>query len=198
MISTGAFWRLPSKSLIRRIFFLVIIMALVPGAYIANILVNGNFHPVTEGEAYRSGQINKDELEKYLKEYRIKSVLNLRGENSGADWYEDEIAICKRLSVRHYDLAMNSTGKPDPDVVSKLMTIFSEAPRPVLMHCKSGSDRTGLVAALWKSVVDGEPKSIAEKQLSIRYGHIPVGQTSVLDDFFRDWDPAKALPLPDK
>jgi len=173
-------------------------MALVPGAYIANILVNGNFHPVTEGEAYRSGQINKDELEKYLKEYRIKSVLNLRGENSGADWYEDEIAICKRLSVRHYDLAMNSTGKPDPDVVSKLMTIFSEAPRPVLMHCKSGSDRTGLVAALWKSVVDGEPKSIAEKQLSIRYGHIPVGQTSVLDDFFRDWDPAKALPLPDK
>jgi protein tyrosine/serine phosphatase len=173
-------------------------MALIPGAYIANILANGNFHPVTEGEAYRSGQINKDKLEKYLKDYHIKSVLNLRGENSGADWYEDEITVCKRLSVRHYDLAMTSSDKPNPDVVGKLMTIFSEAPRPVLIHCKSGSDRSGLVAALWKVVVDGEPKSIAEKQLSIRYGHFPVGQTSVLDDFLENWTLATTAPSPDK
>lgn len=168
-------------------------MALVPGAYIANLLVQGNFQPITEGEAYRSGQINKGRLEQYLKGYRIKSVLNLRGENSGADWYEDEIAICKRLSVRHYDLAMNSTGKPTREVVGRLMTIFREAPRPILIHCKSGSDRSGLVAALWKVVVDGEPKSIAEKQLSILYGHFPVGQTAVLDDFFKDWKPAPPL-----
>ena len=182
-----------SKSLIRRIFFLAFIVALVPGAHLANILVHGNFRPITEGEAYRSGQINKGMLEQYLKEYRIKSVLNLRGENSGADWYEDEIAVCSRLSVRHYDLAMNSTGKPTPAVVGKLMAIFREAPRPVLIHCRSGSDRSGLVAALWKVVVDGEPKSIAEKQLSILYGHFPVGQTAVLDDFFKDWKPAPPL-----
>lgn len=184
-----------SKSLIRRIFFLAFIVALVPGAYLANILVHGNFQPITEGEAYRSGQVNKDKLEQYLKEYRIKSVLNLRGENSGADWYENEIALCNRLSVRHYDLAMNSTGKPNPDVIGTLMTIFREAPRPILVHCKSGSDRSGLVAALWKVVVDGEPKSIAKKQLSIRYGHFPVGQTAILDDFFEDWDPAAAPRL---
>ena len=180
------------KPLRRRLFLLVFIIALIPGAHIANILVHGNFHTVTEGEAYRSGQINNDKLEQYLKEYQIKSVLNLRGYNSGADWYDDEIAVCKRLSVRHYDLAMNSTGRPNPDVFDRLMTIFREAPRPILIHCRSGSDRTGLVAALWKVVVDGEPKSAAERQLSIRYGHFPVGQTSVLDDFFDKWDPATA------
>ena len=101
------------KPLRRRLFLLVFIIALIPGAHIANILVHGNFHTVTEGEAYRSGQINNDKLEQYLKEYQIKSVLNLRGYNSGADWYDDEIAVCKRLSVRHYDLAMNSTGRPN-------------------------------------------------------------------------------------
>lgn len=185
-----------SKSLMRKIFFLVFIVALFPAAYIANILVHGNFEPITEGEAYRSGQINEDKLEQYLKEYRIKSVVNLRGENSGADWYENETAICKRLSVIHYDLAMTSSDRPNPDVVNRLMTIFSEAPRPVLIHCKSGSDRSGLAAALWKVVVDGEPKSVAEKQLSIRYGHFPVGQTSILDDFFESWDPATAPRLP--
>jgi len=180
------------RSLLRRLLLIAFILALVPAAHIANILVHGNFEPITEGEAYRSGQINKGRLEQYLRDYRIKSVLNLRGGNSGADWYEDEIAVCSRLSVRHYDLAMNSTGKPDPDVLVKLMNIFREAPRPILIHCRSGSDRTGLAAALWKVVVDGEQKSVAKKQLSILYGHFPVGQTSVLDDFFEEWDPATA------
>ncbi len=174
----------------RKVFLLAIIIAIIPGAHIANILVYGNFRTVTEGEAYRSGQINDDKLEKYLKEHHIRSVLNLRGENRGAEWYEDEIAICRKLSVRHYDLAMNSTGKPNRDVIARLMAIFSEAPRPILIHCRSGSDRSGLVAALWKVVVDGEPKAVAQKQLSIRYGHFPIGQTSVLDDFFKEWEPA--------
>jgi protein tyrosine/serine phosphatase len=171
---------------------------LLPAVYVAGLLIRGNFRPITQGESYRAGQINGDRLEQYLKEYRIRSVLNLRGRNSGADWYEDEIAVCKRLSVRHYDLAMNSTGAPDPDVFDRLMAIFSEAPRPILIHCRSGSDRSGLAAALWKVVVDGEPKAVAVKQLSIRYGHFPFGQTSVLDDFFEDWDPASAPHHPDK
>lgn len=183
------------KSLRQRLFLSVFIIALVAGAHIANILVHGNFHPITEGEAYRAGQINGAKLEHYLKRYHIKSVLNLRGENSGADWYEDEIGTCKKLSVRHYDLAMNSTGKPNPDVFDRLMIILKEAPRPILIHCRSGSDRTGLAAALWKVLVDGEPKAVAKKQLSIRYGHIPVGQTSVLDDFFEEWDPPLRPPV---
>jgi len=194
MTSAGARSKFLSRPLIRRTLLVVLIAVLLTGAHIGNILIRGNFEPVTEGEAYRSGQINGDKLQQYLKEYKIRSVLNLRGENRGSDWYEDELTVCSSLSVRHYDLAMTSSGRPSPEVLGKLMTIFREAPRPILIHCKSGSDRTGLVAALWKTVVDGEPKSIAEKQLSIRYGHFPVGQTSVLDDFFREWDPAASKP----
>ncbi len=187
-----------SRSFRGRLLLLVFIPVIFAGGYIANILVNGNFQTITEGEAYRSGQLNEAGLERYLKEYGIKSVLNLRGKNSGAEWYETEIAVCKRLSVSHYDLAMNSSGKPNPDVMTRLMTIFRESPRPILIHCRSGSDRSGLVAALWKVVVDREPKAVAQKQLSIRYGHFPVGQTSVLDDFLKEWEPASAQPLAGK
>src|SRR5512135_879279 len=113
-----------SRFLRVRLLLLVLIPVILAGAYITDILVHGNFQPITEGEAYRSGQLNGARLESYLKDYRIKSVLNLRGDNSGADWYEDEISTCRRLSVRHYDLAMNSTGRPNPDVLEKLIAIF--------------------------------------------------------------------------
>ncbi len=187
-----------SRSPRRRLLLVLLIPVIIAGVHIANILLSGNFQPITAGESYRSGQLNEASLERHLKEYHIRSVLNLRGENKGKDWYDTEIAACKRLSVSHYDLAMNSSGKPSPDVMSRLMTIFREAPRPILIHCRSGSDRSGLVAALWKVVVDGEPKSVAQKQLSIRYGHFPVGQTSVLDDFFNEWEQAAVKPLAEK
>jgi predicted ATPase len=47
-----------------------------------------------------------------------------------------------------------------------------------------------MAAAIWKVVVDKEPKSVAEKQLSIFYGHLPIGKTTAMDHFFQKWTPA--------
>jgi len=46
-----------------------------------------------------------------------------------------------------------------------------------------------LAAALWKVTVDREPKSRAKKQLSLRFGHMPFGPTTALDNFFAEWQP---------
>jgi undecaprenyl-diphosphatase len=62
-------------------------------------------------------------------------------------------------------------------------------PRPVLIHCKQGADRTGLVAAMWKVIVDKEPKSEARKQLSPIFFHFPICRTASLDRFFKKWQP---------
>jgi undecaprenyl-diphosphatase len=42
---------------------------------------------------------------------------------------------------------------------------------------------------MWKVIVDKEPKSEAGKELSILYGHIPIGRTSAIDRFFENWRP---------
>ena len=39
--------------------------------------------------------------------------------------------------------------------------------------------------------VDREPKMLARKQLSLRFGHFPIGSTSALDDFFKRWQPGQ-------
>jgi len=40
---------------------------------------------------------------------------------------------------------------------------------------------------MWKVIVDNEPKSVAKRQLSILYGHIPIGGTVAMDRFFEKW-----------
>ena len=54
----------------------------------------------------------------------------------------------------------------------------------MLIHCKSGADRTGLAAGLWL-LLQGRPPEEAVAQLSLRWGHISASRTGILDAFFR-------------
>jgi protein tyrosine/serine phosphatase len=148
----------------------------------------GNFYPITDNEAYRSAQLDRDELDYYIKKYNIKSIINLRGRHLDEPWYREEIKVSAERKVAHYDLPISATREPSEEDVRKLMEMFKHAPRPVLIHCQAGADRSGLAAAIWKVVVDKESKLEANKQLSILYGHIPIGKTSAMDSFFQKWN----------
>jgi protein tyrosine/serine phosphatase len=173
-----------------KLFIIVsILLLLLTASFILYMEEQGNFHPITHGEAYRSAQLDRDELEYYIKKYNIKSILNLRGKNQDAPWYMEEKKVSAKHNVQHYDVSLSASHEPTEDDVQKLLEIFKSAPRPLLIHCQAGADRSGLVAAMWKVAVDKEPKSEAGKQLSILYGHIPIGKTSAMDHFFEDWSP---------
>ena len=147
----------------------------------------GNFHAITPGEAYRSAQLDRDELEHYIRKCGLRSVINLRGKNDGERWYQEEIAVCRRFGIKHYDLGLSADRAPAPGDVQQLLQIFQTALRPVLIHCQGGADRSGLAAALWQVVIDGRPKSEAGNQLSLIYGHMPLGPTQAMDTFFEKW-----------
>lgn len=157
--------------------------------YVLSVKIQGNFYPITSAEAYRSGQLDNDKLAEYVKRYNIRSVLNLRGKHAGESWYEEEVAMSAKLDLTHYDVSLSSDHELTDSEVRQLMDIFQEAPRPILIHCQAGADRSGLVAAMWKVVVDGEPKELAAKQLSLRYGHLPFGANCAMDRFFEKWNP---------
>ncbi|MDA8092052.1 MAG: dual specificity protein phosphatase family protein [Nitrospiraceae bacterium] len=176
----------------RRIFLAVFIVLLIPAGYFGAVFGNGNFHAVTPGEAYRCDQPGYGQLEDYLKTYHIRSIFNLRGRNAGDKWYKDEIKFSEANGVRHYDIALSASSEPDRQQVQEILNAFRTAPRPVLIHCKSGADRSGLVSAMWKMVIDKEPKAEAGRELSIRYGHMPIGSTTAMDRFFEAWNPSAA------
>ena len=156
-------------------------------SYIFYRVQQNNFQVITPGEAYRSAQPGTQQLESYIRKYGIRSVINLRGKNKDAQWYQDEITVSKTYALAHYDVALVSTQEPTEEDIRTLFHIFESAPRPVLIHCQFGADRTGLVAAMWKTYVDREPQKVAGRQLSLLYGHLPFGKRYAMDRFFRDW-----------
>ena len=149
--------------------------------------MSSNFHTVTAGEAYRSAQPDKDDIEYYIRKYGIRSIINLRGENPSKQWYVDEIKVSADHNIEHYNLALSAEREPTEAEAQLLMDIFKNAPRPILIHCMSGADRTGLVSAMWKVTVENKTKTEAEKELSIWFGHIPIGKTIAMDRFFNRW-----------
>jgi protein tyrosine/serine phosphatase len=176
----------------RKAFWVLGAVALVCLARFWYLEEQGNFHITTPGEAYRSSQMDRDELESYIKKYGIRSIINLRGRRDSAGWYREENEVCRETRTRHYDLKLASDRAPSEGEIKELLKIYETAPRPVLIHCQAGADRSGLAAALWKMVVDGAPKSEARKQLSVIFGHIPIGRTRALDEFLENWHPPQS------
>ena len=152
------------KNLLKGAILFVCVLAAVGASRLWYLAEQGNFHTISTGKAYRSAQLDRDELERYIAKYDIRSVINLRGGNTDESWYEEEINTCRKMGVSHFDLGLSAQKAPSSKKIAALLVLFATAPRPVLIHCKGGADRAGLAAALWQMVVYGEPKSIAKKQ----------------------------------
>jgi len=150
------------------------------------ILYEGNFHAVQPGVLYRSAQLSRGELETLARRYGIKSVLNLRGANPGRAWYEGEMAAVRDLGIAHYDDALSAKRFVTAAQITQLLAIVRRAPKPLLIHCESGADRSGLVAALFDYAIRGESAAAADRQLSLAYGHFPyfMSRTGAMDRSF--------------
>ena len=61
--------------------------------------------------------------------------------------------------------------------------IYQTVEYPALIHCKSGSDRTGIAAALYRILILNQTVKEASDELHWSYGHIKTSHTGVLDYF---------------
>lgn len=144
------------------------------GGYLAYLHASGNFHPVILDEVYRSAQVSREDIAAYRSDYGIRSILNLRGAAPGETWYDEEIAASAALGVTHVDFAMNASVELSDAEAGRLIALMREMPKPLLVHCRHGSDRTGLVMSLYLAAISGADEETAEGQLSLWFGHFAV------------------------
>jgi protein tyrosine/serine phosphatase len=143
-----------------------------------------NRHKLGEN-AWRSAQPAPSDLKRF-KKAGVKTVVNLRGQRlSGSYWLEE--AACQRLGLKLVNFIVRSRAAPSLDELRGAKALFDWLEYPVLMHCKSGSDRAGLMSVLYMHFVEGQPIEEAVGQLSWRYGHIKQADTGVIDHFFETY-----------
>ena len=141
-----------------------------------------NMHRVG-GEMWRGNQPDPKRLQA-LKEAGFKTILNLRGTQPGRPYYDLERHECERLGLEIVDLPWGSREAPFVERIERLIEVFDTIAYPAFMHCKSGADRAGIVAVLYKLLHEGAPFEEAIEQLSFKYLHIKQGKTGMLDHFF--------------
>jgi tyrosine-protein phosphatase SIW14 len=111
--------------------------------------VNGtevkNFYKVTE-DVYRSAQPEAENAS-VLKNAGIKSILNLRH-------YHKDSETFTTAGIKLYNYQMDASSASLKDLVEALKIVHT-APKPILIHCHFGRDRTGFIIAGYRMVMTG-------------------------------------------
>lgn len=150
---------------------------------------DANFRAVEEGVLYRAAQMEgwgRDDWAEIFSKAPFASVINLRGAKPDKPWYAAEVAFAEEKGITRYDFALSADKEPDMPTMEALVEDMRHAPKPLLIHCKQGSDRTGLASALYAYAILGQSSDEAAKQLSLFYGHFPwlFSQTGAMDRAF--------------
>jgi protein tyrosine phosphatase (PTP) superfamily phosphohydrolase (DUF442 family) len=147
--------------------------------------VYNNFHDLGGG-MYRSSQPSPSQIRSYHRRLGLKTILNLRGE-SPYGTYPLEVAVCRELGIDLVDLTLFSRAPPSRRRIHLLKDSFANIEYPALLHCKSGADRAGMAAALYRILHLGHPVKEAMNELDWKYGHFKGARTGVQDFFLASY-----------
>jgi hypothetical protein len=123
---------------------------------------------------YRSGQMTADGFRDAVARYGVRTIINCQNEDGLNDFSDPKLPVsfwdrrtvresdvCKELGVRYVhldpDLCSNRTDPcARPQVIDQFLAIMDDpAARPVLLHCKAGLHRTGILAAVYRMEYEG-------------------------------------------
>ena len=114
-----------------------------------------NFYKVDNG-IYRSGQPSTEAF-KEMEQLGIKEILNLRNYHSNRDEAKGTNLKLNRVAMNAHDCEW--------DKLVEAMRIIKNRKGPIVIHCWHGSDRTGLIVALYRIVFQNWTKEDALDEL---------------------------------
>jgi tyrosine-protein phosphatase SIW14 len=142
-----------------------------------------NFQRVTD-KLYRGAQPRSGGF-KILSKLGIKTIINLR-DNDERALMEEQTA--RAAGFEYFNVPVTKFGRPDDAEIGRVLAIInSPEKQPVFVHCKYGSDRTGVVIGAYRILYDGWTSERAKAEAN-RYGmkiwHIAM--KDYLHDLYRD------------
>jgi protein tyrosine phosphatase (PTP) superfamily phosphohydrolase (DUF442 family) len=149
---------------------------------------------VEPGRFYRSGQLTAAGFTDAVRQLGIRTIINVQDDFPDPDlplhFFTSETVkesdLCKRLGVQYVwlppDLQPRRTpGGPRPHAIDEFLAIMDNPQAyPVLLHCKAGLHRTGVLTAVWRMEYQGWSPAAAYRELRA-HGFGPWACTSAND-----------------
>jgi tyrosine-protein phosphatase SIW14 len=135
---------------------------------------------VTPARFYRCGQLTAAGFREAFERYGIRAVINLQHEATDPALPESyyrvqpsilESDICQQYGVRYFQINVETVTRGQAEkepvkVIDEYRAILDDpANYPVLLHCKAGLHRTGLLTAIYRMEYERWPKSEATREL---------------------------------
>ena len=153
--------------LVRRLLVVVIagLVLVVPVVYYRSVYTYAKrLREITPGVFYRSGQNTAAGFIDAVERYGIRTIINLQDEYPDPElpWHYfggghiAESELCHRLGVRYVWLppdiiARRKIPAERPQAIDRFLAIMDDpANHPVLIHCRAGLHRTGVMAAVYR------------------------------------------------
>jgi protein tyrosine phosphatase (PTP) superfamily phosphohydrolase (DUF442 family) len=141
----------------------------LPNLYRVNENLYRAAQPSREGFIFLSTQTSLSHSDR-----PIKTVVSLRSSN------EDIVLEPENSGLKLEHIRFNTWRAEDKDVIHFLRIVSTPAMQPVLVHCKHGSDRTGMMIAIYRVAHEGWSKQQAiDEMLHGGYGFHPLWQNLV-------------------
>jgi len=108
-----------------------------------------NLHQINDS-IFRGDQPDSLDI-RLLNNLGIKSLLNLRR------YHNDTLFLGNNTSLHLYHVKMNAYCFNNKKIIESLK-IIKNAPKPILIHYKHGSDRTGVIVAMYRIIFENYSK----------------------------------------
>lgn len=109
-------------------------------------------------EVYRGAQPTTQGFQELYK-MGIKTVVNLRFRHSDLD-------DLGKIGLAYIEIPMNAWHPKDEDVVKFLQIVTDPEKVPVFVHCQHGADRTGVMVASYRIIIQGWSKDQAIAEMT--------------------------------
>ncbi len=149
---------------------------------------------VDPGRFYRCGQLTAEGFAEVRARFHIKTVVNVQDDypdpdvaRSFWDWRTvKEHEVCERLGMRYVTVApdlvpLQLVGEKRPAAIEQFLALMDdESNYPVLIHCRAGLHRTGVLSAVYRMEYQGWSPAAAYRELKA-HGFGPFACTSAND-----------------
>jgi protein tyrosine phosphatase (PTP) superfamily phosphohydrolase (DUF442 family) len=155
----------------------------------APIVFDGNLRDVVPGQVFRRSQPDGADLHQLIDDTGLASILCLRSGGDEQDWFRAERAVAERRDVRLEVVGLSSRRQPSRDEMSRLVAALDGLPRPMLLHCAAGVERSGLASTICR-LLEGDSTDAAREHFSLTYGFSSLWSDPdlpLLVDQYADW-----------